>query len=105
MPLRHAMKPVIIEFNGLGRPTTLPIESGHVAILVQNGKREVVRIELLSPDDYGPRFHHATNQPALAADVEQFWSSLDTRELVIDRDWVIDCPKHISQKAKFELAN
>ena len=95
------MKPSVIEFNGLGEPTNLPVTSGHIAILVQGEKREVVRIELLAPDEFGPRLHHATNQALLAEDVERFWGSLDASELTDERDWIIDCPKDISQKAMF----
>src|SRR5262245_36376579 len=96
------MKPVVIKFNGLGQLTTLSVVTGHVAILVHGGKKEVVCIELLSPDDYGPRLHHAINQVSLASDVELFWSLLDKRELAEDRDWIIDCPQHISRNARFD---
>lgn len=95
------MKPSVLQFNALGRPTTIPIISGHIALLVQGHKKEIVRIELLSPDEYGPELHHATNQELLRSDVEKFWNSLDTSALSHDRDWIIDCPQDLFQKATF----
>ena len=95
------MKPSVINFNGLGHPSAKHIASGHVAILVQGETKEVVRIDLLPPEEFGPRLHHATNQDALKEAVERYWQSLDVSSLASDRDWVIDCPKAIAEKAAF----
>lgn len=96
------MKPSIISFDGMGRPSPKHLATGHVAILVQGGKKEVVRVELLPADHYGPQLHHATNQAELTDDLERFWRTLDVSELTDDRHWTIDCPGAIAQKATFE---
>jgi hypothetical protein len=95
------MKPSLISFNGSGQPSPRHIASGHVALLVQGEKKEVVRIELLPPDDFGPRLDHAVNQEALRKAVETFWRSLDVSGLTPDRDWMLDCPRAVAEKAIF----
>lgn len=95
------MKLSVISFNGLGAPSPAHIATGHIAILVQGRKKEVVRIELLSPEEYGPHLHHATNQEKLNDDMEKFWKSLDVLHLERGRDWIVDCPPAIAAKATF----
>lgn len=95
------MKPSVISFNGLGAPSPAHITTGHVAILVRDGKKEVVRIELLPPEEYGPRLHHATNQEQLSEEVERFWRTLDVMHLEGERDWLVDCPEAIAAIATF----
>ena len=70
-------------------------------ILFQGDKKEVVRIEIVPPDEYGPRLHHATNQEELRREVSSYWQALDVGGLSGDRDWVIECPSAIAQKAVF----
>jgi len=95
------MKPTVIEFNGLGQPIGLPIRSGHVALLVQGERKEIVRIESLPPESRGPCLRHASNPEELREDIARFWASLDVSELVDTRQWVIDCPAEISRRAVF----
>ena len=80
------MKPQVIEFNGLGRPNPPGIAKGHVAILVRRQTSEVVRIELLPPEDFGPVLHAARNQGELRKEVEAWPETLDPRELTANRD-------------------
>jgi hypothetical protein len=95
------MKPSVISFNGLGKPRQPHVSSGHIAILVQGEKKEVVRIELLPAEEFGPRLDHAKNQEALIQEIEHYLSSLDVSELTTDRDWIIDCPTAVAAKAVF----
>lgn len=96
------MKPTVIEFNGLGQPIGLPIRSGHVALLIQGERKEVVRIESLPPESRGPCLRHASNSEELREDIARFWASLDVSDLLAEpRQWVIDCPPEISRRAVF----
>lgn len=92
----------VVRFNGLGRADDQTIVTGSVLLLVQGGNVEVVRVQLLPENDYGPELTHASNQASLRDDAVNAIRRHNPELLASDRAWTLTCPVSLAKRAQFK---
>lgn len=90
----------MIEFNGLGRPSP-EVPDASILLLVQGNKVSVVRLELVPPDQFGPKLDHALNPDELAPSARAAVQTAFPEGLPNDRHWIVECPAEIAERAVF----
>jgi len=91
----------IVEFDGLGRPRVADIVTGTVLLLLQGENISVVQVELLPPDQFGPSLTHATNSDELVPLARAAIRQAFPRGLTAERDWLLECPVDVAERARF----
>lgn len=90
-----------VEFNGLGQPQDAVTRDGDVLILVQGRDVSIVRLEILSPDEFGPSLDHALNERELESEAFSLVAKLDPSLLCGDRHYTLRCPPDLAARAHF----
>ena len=91
----------IIEFNGLGKPMQPDICTGKVLILLQQEHCEIVKLEILPPEEFGPCLHPAKNTEELKGQALALIRKIHPNCIESERHWIFECPDDISIKAVF----
>lgn len=91
----------VIRFNGLGLPDDKSVTTGDILIIVTHDSAEVVMLEILPPEDFGPCLTPAKNWKALEKEAFAEVKNNFPECLQSAKHWVFQCPQDIINKAVF----
>ncbi|PKL77350.1 MAG: hypothetical protein CVV27_05780, partial [Candidatus Melainabacteria bacterium HGW-Melainabacteria-1] len=87
----------VIHFNGYGQPRNPEHGTGTIALLIQYRQVDVVRVELLGPNENGPALEHALNGAELKPRVNDYISKIFPQGLKKNITCVLVCPPEIAE--------